>query len=771
MSKRTILILVILLLFFGFLFSQPPQNMTPANSLKKIFFYFMGEDVGYEEYEWLEQTDRYILSARGEMRKPISLIVEQMTLELDKEFKPLRFYFKGKVRGMVQEIETTISQGEVKNKILAGEQTRETTANISPDALILPNGIFAPYVVLAKRAMRLEQEKATFRAYVVPQLEVSVSVEPDTANPLFFHLNLVGVKIELLTDKDGFLKSLSIPSQGMEAHEKKLEKEEPAEVEEGVRYALFVQGREVGKGYYSLEERDNEILIEGKTRQVLNQLSIDFQFEEKLSLDWNFKEAFLKGKANDEEVEFRAEVIGDCIKTILKEGERAFEKQFPYSSNILFATENPLLDNFLVMKKNSGQEKMKFYFLSKPWASPYLEEPLLMPVNVENKGEEILMGKEREIRTHKFFVDIAGANGGFVWADKGEVLKISFPFTAMDVFHQDWVGLKTKEIVSPEITSDKYISEEVSFPSGEIKLAATLTIPKNEQKKHPAVVLISGSGPQDRNEDTIGPGGLKFGIFKQIAHYLSEDGISVLRYDDRGTGQSEGNFIEAAQEDLIEDVKAAVAYLRTRDDIFSLGIALVGHSEGAIIAPRVAAEDPNLAAIVLLAGTAETGDKILRQQFNFVLDGMELIGGERERALANYEKMLKVIKGEPVDKEFEEKVKPQLEPQLKWLRSFINYDPLSVLDQIKCPVLIVNGGKDKQVFPHHARMIHKRLKELDITVSLKIYPDLNHLLIPSETGAYGEYAKQANEEKRLSQEFLMYLKGWLRGVLFIKSLK
>lgn len=771
MSKKTILILVILLLFFGFLFSQTPQNKTSASSPKKIFLYFMGEEAGYEEYEWLEQTDRYILSARGEMRKPISLIVEQMTLELDKEFKPLRFYLKGEVRGIVQEIETTISQGEVKNKILAGDQKRETTANISPDALILPNGIFAPYVILAKRAMRLGQEKATFRAYVIPQLEVSASVEPDMANPLFFHLNLAGVKIELLTDKEGFLKSISIPSQGMEALERKLEKDEPAEVEKGTGYALFVQGREVGKGYYSLEKKDNEILIKGKTRQALNQLSIDFQFEEKLSLDWNFKESFLKGKANDKQVEFRAEVIGDHIKTILREGERIFEKQFPYSSDILFRTENPLLDNLLVIKKISGQDKKKFYFLSKAWASPYLEEPLLMPVNVKNEGAEILMEKEREIRTQKFFVDIAGANGGFVWAENGEVLKISFPFAAMDVFHQDCPGLMTKEILSPEMTSDKYISEEVTFPSGEIKLAATLTIPKNEQEKRPAVVLISGSGPQDRNEDTIGPGGLKFGIFKQIAHYLSEDGISVLRYDDRGTGLSEGNFIEAAQEDLIEDVKAAVAYLRTRDDIFSHRIALVGHSEGAIIAPRVAAEDPNLAAIVLLAGTAETGDKVLRQQFNFVLDGMELSGEGREEALANYEKTLKIIKGEPVDKEFEEKVKPQLELQLKWLRSFINYDPLSVLDQIRCPVLIINGGKDKQVFPHHARMIHKRLKELNIPVSLKIYPDLNHLLIPSEIGAYGEYAKQAMEEKRLSQEFLIDLTGWLCGVFFAKSLK
>jgi len=368
------------------------------------------------------------------------------------------------------------------------------------------------------------------------------------------------------------------------------------------------------------------------------------------------------------------------------------------------------------------------------------------------------------MKTERYFIDLGGASGGYIWAKEDNVLKISFPFAAMDVYHQDYVNLKTKEITSPEITSDKYISEEISYPSGKIKLAGTLSIPKDNRSKHPAAVLISGSGPQDRNEDTVGPGGLKFGIFKQIAHRLSENGIAVLRYDDRGVGKSEGNFSEAAHPDLIQDVKAGVAYLRARDDILDDRIVLIGHSDGAIIAPRVAAEDPKIKAIVLLAGTAETGDKVLREQFNFLLDRMELSEGEKEKFRANYENLLKIIKGEPVEKEIEEKLKPQIEPQLKWLQSFVSYDPLSILDKVNALVLIINGGKDKQVFPHHAQKLYQRLTELNKPVRLKIFPDLNHLLIPSQTGVYSEYAKQAMQGKRLSQELLSYLLGWLHGV-------
>ncbi len=767
-EKKVIVILVILFLLFTFLLCQEPEDL-PRSDSQKLYLYFMGEEAGYEEYEWIEQEDRYILRARGELTKPASLITELMLIEMDKEYKPLSFHFKGKVRGMEQEIESTISQGEVKNLSRAGGQQRETTSKISSDALILPNSFFSPYLVLARKAAGLKG-KMTFKAYVVPQMELNLNVEPDSENSRLLHINLVGVKIDVLSDKEGFLEKVSIPGQMFEARAKKLERKEPGEEEEGgTQYELTVGGTKVGKGTFTLEETTEGILIKGKVQHAIGQQSLDLQFEEKLSPDWNFIQGALKGKVDEEEVELKAEAVGDTIEVFAKEGDKIFEKKFPFSEDVVFSTENFLVDGLLLARKCSFQKEKKLYSLTMQWGSYYFDEPLLTLVTVENEGIEKLEWKEGQLETARYFVNYSGTMGGYIWLDGDNVLKISFPFAAMDVFHQDFAGLKTRVVSSPVIASEKYVSEDVTFPSGEIKMAGTLTIPQDGQVKHPAAVLISGSGPQDRNEDTVGPGGLKLGIFKQIAHVLSERGIAVLRYDDRGTGASGGSFAEAGQEDLIQDAKAAVSYLRTRDDIRADRIALVGHSEGAIIAPRIAAEDPKISAIVLLAGTAKTGDKVLREQFGFLLDSMEIPDDQKKAAQARYENLFKIIRDEPVDKEAEESLKPQVEPQLKWLRSFVDYDPLSVLDTIEAKILIINGGKDKQVFPEHAKMLYKKLRKLKKSVNLKIFPDLNHLLVPAETGAYAEYARQTVERRRLSQSLLDYLSGWLHRALFSRK--
>ena len=321
MAKKLIVIIFILFLIFNFLFSQEPENAPQSESKQKIFLYFIGEEAGYEEYEWIEQEDKFVLSAKGEMNKPIILITELMTIELDKEFRPLRFYFKGTVRGVGQEIESTVTKEEVKSKIKVGEQTREMTSKISPDALLLPSGIFSPFVVLAMKLKDLGKEKMTLPAYIIPQLEVTLSVVPDIENSRLYNLILAGVNIELLTDEQGYIESISIPSQSLQACKEELKKVEPLEgeeIKEGTSHELFVQGSKVGKGFYSLEETEEDILIKGETQQAVGRLSLNFKFEERLSLDWNLKEAMLKGKVNDEEVELEGTVEKGKIKVFYR---------------------------------------------------------------------------------------------------------------------------------------------------------------------------------------------------------------------------------------------------------------------------------------------------------------------------------------------------------------------------------------------------------------------------------------------------------------------
>jgi len=155
-----------------------------------------------------------------------------------------------------------------------------------------------------------------------------------------------------------------------------------------------------------------------------------------------------------------------------------------------------------------------------------------------------------------------------------------------------------------------YYSEEVTFPNSKdsITLAGTLTLPK-KNGKFPVVVLITGSGPQNRDEELMG-----HKPFLIVSDFLTRNGIGVLRYDDRGTNASTGDFTKATTNDFATDVEAAVNYLKTRQDIDKKKIGLIGHSEGGIIAPIVAANSKDVAFIILMAGTAVSGGEILLLQ-------------------------------------------------------------------------------------------------------------------------------------------------------------
>ena len=771
MSKKLILIIIMIILILLFLVTTISPKVKNSKE-GKLLIYFMGEEAGFEEYEWIEAENEYILKIKGKMTKPVLFITRKMEIIVDKNFKPKRLIWKIIAQGVSQEIKTTIDNGKARNRISIAGQIQTFTTNISSNSLFLPNLVFSPYLILTRQIRCDLKWIKTFPAYIVDKIiEVRLRIEPKKEVPCEYKLNLAGqVNLEISTDNNGNLKSLKIPSQGFEAYEEKSKKEKNEKEIKGTEYELLIGGKKLGKGFYNIEEKEANILIKGETQQFLGPISFNFTFEENLSLDWTLKNAVLKGKLNDEDVVLRAKVENGKIKTYFEQGDKILEKNFVYSDDIIFSTQNYLADYLILIKKLSNQTSKKFYTLTKPWESFYFDEPVLIPIIIEREGEEILKWENKEIKAKRYFIHIAGINGGYIWTQKDKIIKISFPFQATDIYYSIFKGLKTKELKSPEITSDKYVSEEITFPSGKIKLAGTLTIPKDNRKKHPAVILISGSGPQDRNGDTAGPGGLKFGIFKQIAHCLSENGIAVLRYDDRGVGKSGGNFEGTTQEDFIQDAKSAIKFLRNREDILKNKIALIGHSEGAIIALRIAKENPDLIkAIVLLAGTAKKGDEVLKEQFTYILDCFELSEKEKAKFLKNYENFLKLLKGEPVEKKFEEKIMPIIKPQINWLKSFVNYDPLIGLERIKAKILIINGGKDKQIFPHHAKILYQKLKELNKSVTLKIFPDLNHLLISSETGNYSEYPRQMMEGKRVSPELLKFLLNWLKEVFFAKE--
>jgi len=311
-----------------------------------------------------------------------------------------------------------------------------------------------------------------------------------------------------------------------------------------------------------------------------------------------------------------------------------------------------------------------------------------------------------------------------------------------------------------------YNAEEVSYENKEagIKIAGTLTLPKPAQPKtsgrFPAVLLITGSGPQDRNEEIMG-----HKPFMVWADFLTRRGIAVLRVDDRGVGGTGGKPGVSTVEDHVGDALAGVAYLKSRPDVDPARIGLMGHSEGGLVAPAAAVKSQDVAFIVLLAGTGVVGEQILYSQGKLITKAAGLSDEVAARNEGLQKKMFAVLKekiddasaAEKIAKLFAELKASLTEEQRKalegmegsqlklvltpWFRHFLTYDPRPVLLKVKCPVLAICGEKDTQVDPKlNLPPIEAALKTAgNRDVTIKELPGLNHLFQATKTGAISEY--------------------------------
>jgi fermentation-respiration switch protein FrsA (DUF1100 family) len=329
-----------------------------------------------------------------------------------------------------------------------------------------------------------------------------------------------------------------------------------------------------------------------------------------------------------------------------------------------------------------------------------------------------------------------------------------------------------------------YYSEDIIFENKKagITLAGMLTLPKKDGV-FPAVILISGSGPQNRNEEL-----LDHKPFLVISDYLTKNGIAVLRYDDRGVAASKGNFKTATSLDFSTDVEAGIEYLKTRKEINKNKIGLIGHSEGGIIAPMVASKSKEVAFIILLAGTGIQGDQLLllQQQLIGKASGMNDEALQKNKLantkvfdivnqstsleqlqidLTNYIKQnLKDNPNseKPAGMSEEDFVKSQVQQiATPWMQYFIKYNPAPTLEKIKCPVLALNGEKDLQVPPKEnlAAIKEALSKAGNKKVTIKELPNLNHLFQECKTGSPQEYA---TIEQTFSPTALTEILKWIQ---------
>ncbi len=328
-----------------------------------------------------------------------------------------------------------------------------------------------------------------------------------------------------------------------------------------------------------------------------------------------------------------------------------------------------------------------------------------------------------------------------------------------------------------------YDAEEISYENTDagITFAGTFTKPRSGGP-FPAVLLITGSGPQNRDEELFG-----HKPFLVIADYLTRRGIAVLRVDDRGTGKSTGVFGTATTKDFAGDVRAGIKYLKTRSDVNEKKIGLLGHSEGGIIAPMVASDSKDVAFIVMMAGPSLTGEQILYLQDSLISMAMGVPANEITKELQLNRKLFSLIRTESDSTKLQQEIRLAVKESMAadsatagkinevavnaavkqltspWFRFFVTYDPIPALEKVTCPILALDGSKDLQVpAEQNLEGLERAFKASgNKNATAKLLPGLNHLFQKAETGAPMEYTKI---EETINPEALKVIGEWIEEV-------
>jgi pimeloyl-ACP methyl ester carboxylesterase len=365
---------------------------------------------------------------------------------------------------------------------------------------------------------------------------------------------------------------------------------------------------------------------------------------------------------------------------------------------------------------------------------------------------ETATGMVEATRTHVALMFPGAPFEGEIWTDEASrMVRFSLPSQSLEVAREDIASVAARRV-----PVSRPNDEQVRIASNGFTLAGTLSKPANAAAQPlPAIVLVSGSGPNERDEVVAG-----IPILGQLASSLADGGFIVLRYDKRGVGQSGGRAESAGITDYAEDLRAAVKFLAERKDVDPKRIAVLGHSEGGSVALVAAAKDKRIAAVILAGTPGVVGADIVLAQQARALSRSSLSEGEKQQKIETQKKIHEaVITGKGLD---------QLPPAIRRqvdnaeFQSILTMDPAKVLPDTRQPILIVQGELDTQVEPPNADRLEelaKQRKNAGPVQTLKV-PGVNHLLVPAKTGEADEYGSLP--DKHVSPAVSGGIVAWLQ---------
>jgi pimeloyl-ACP methyl ester carboxylesterase len=511
--------------------------------------------------------------------------------------------------------------------------------------------------------------------------------------------------------------------------------------EEKGKYRLSFFGKESGVEEYRLEEFEDGKLVlfsKGKFEITVQGKSQAFAVDAVLTMDRGFAPVLYAGfsKAGPEERRSKIE---------FSKGQATTDFRRPARTGASFLIDSNVFSHFLPLVRAYDPRKRRVKAFS-----PVLFGDL--EVSIEDKGEGVLRGPDRAVRVRELQLSMGYVEMTVFVDDQKRPVRLSSPMTGALAELEGFEGLRVEPRAAEPKLPDNVEETDVTFRSGTLLLAGSVTKPR-AQPVCPAVVLITGSGPQDRNENVVrgkpgenlaweGPDG---NLFRWMAYSLSRAGLLVLRYDDRGCARSQGDFGTAKLSDFSADVEAAVAFLRNRPDVGRVGLA--GHGEGATIAAIVAARDPGIRAIFLLASPAKPLDQILLDQLDRQLRLSGTKEDQRRGILEHQRTIFQSIKQASGDYlEIDER-----RTFVGWMREHFNHDPVAQLRRVKATRVVLQGLKDQQVFPENADLLERACPDVEV----RRFASLDHVFMKTE----GKLGEGADPDRRVDDEFLTYLAG------------
>ncbi len=475
-------------------------------------------------------------------------------------------------------------------------------------------------------------------------------------------------------------------------------------------------------------------------------------FEAAYDSDWRPRRLTLEGSRAGVPFRLESSFADGAVTNVLREGDRE-------------TTTGDRIDPAAVLLPNSIFVSYEALAARLGGSQPGDELPIYVPprgyltARVDGVGIQHIETAERiiEARTYRItFTDPSQPLEAEVWTDENyRLLRISLPYASLEVARRDIASVSARLTTDPPHPG----SERVRVRAAGFSLAATVITPVDvappPDGRWPAVVLVPGTGPVDRDENVSG-----VPVFRQLAWALADSGFVVARYDKRGFGQSGGRAESATLEDYAQDVRVMVRHLQGREDVDRDRIVAAGYGEGGWIGLLAARRENRIKGLALLATPGTAGATFVLEQQRDELRRRGTTGDERQERIDLQMRIHRAVLGEDGWDGIPDAVRRQADTPM--FRSFLEFDPTDVIRRVRQPLLLIQGSLDRQVPPYHAERLASvaRLRgRRESTVELAGLEGVNHLLLAA-TGAAGESAPLENREitPRIAEVFI----DWIR---------